>query len=118
MLPPHIEKWTNANLRAKYPEHVKNICRVYNKYFPIKEQFIDRLNGVNPHREESLMKGLTAEDSKELQSSLSKLIPTRLYVKRVGRGHRHGNPRWGSYLPLNKSESYAVYIYKRYNYDI
>jgi hypothetical protein len=113
-LPQHIEKWT-ADYRCKrYPDAVATVERIYNKYYPLKQQFISKLKNPRPYMEESLMKDVSPEDSKEFMAALSKLIPTSLYVKRCGRGHRHGKKQWCNTLPVDKAERFSIYIYQRF----
>ena len=114
-LPKHIEKFTQADLRLLHPDAVATVERIYSKYYPLKQQFISKLKNPRPYMEESLMKDVSPEDSKEFMAALSKLIPTTLYVKRCGRGHRHGKKQWCNTLPVDKAERFSIYIYQRYS---
>lgn len=111
---PFKEYVCSDSMKA-HPEHVKIVNGIYDKYHPRKKQFINNIKGTGQHLESSVMKGVSPDDAVELMASLSKLILKGLYVKRHGRGHRQGVANYCSELPVRFAETFAIYVYRRYN---
>lgn len=98
------------------PDAVATVERIYDQYRKEskKQRFLAKLAGT--HRiEESVLKDMTLEDSREFQKALSKLLMNSFRVCRLGRGPRakHGVRSYGSYLPLPLAERVSIYIYNR-----
>jgi len=99
------------------PEAVATVERIYAQYIAAqnsKKKFLATLAGTL-RKEESVLKGMTLEDSREFQKALTKLLSNDYRACRFGRGYRQGNPKYGSYLPLRFAKTVSIYIYPRYN---
>lgn len=98
------------------PDAVATVERIYYQYTrPNKQRFLAKLKGIHKH-EESVLKDMTLEDSREFQKALSRLTMNHYRVCRLGRGPRakHGVRSYSSYLPLDLAERVSIYIYPRY----
>ena len=94
------------------PEAYKIAATIFEKYYPPKQYFLDKLAGKCSNRA-AILTNMTAGDSREFQKALSKVKMKNLRICRLGRGPRHGVDKYRSYLPIEKSERFSVYAYPK-----
>lgn len=95
----------------KYPEAVKIVNELYEKYYPKKQQFLDKIEG-KPHPFGSAFLGnMSHEDSKTIITALNRIARYNISFRRRGRGPTKPakNGKMRRHLTIDESSRFSIY---------
>lgn len=114
--PDDMQRLFVAEKVKQNPDAVATIKRLYDKYYPAKLRFTDKLYETS-YVKNAVLINMSPEDSVTFLKAIAKVKHPGYSFFRRGRGHRYGIKKYRQMLPVKISERFTIYWHFRYSYQ-